>query len=225
MVPMNIAQLVTGPLSVNTWFVPLGERRIVVVDPGGDADMIIAHLRERHAEPALFALTHGHFDHITALPELAAAFPGVPIAIHEADAHFLGTGAIERHRSFFARIGGAGLIDAYASPLPAATAFFADGLDLSSVLGSVAEPTGWLIMHTPGHSKGSICLYSEREKTLISGDTLFNSGVGRTDAPGGNTPELERSLDLLSALPGETVVLPGHGPKTTISGELGGLRA
>lgn len=227
---MNIVQLVTGPLSVNTWFIPLDDRRVVVVDPGGDADIIIAHLRERHAAPALFALTHGHFDHIIAIPELLAAWPGTPIAIHKSDAHFLGAGALERHRSFFASIGGAGLIDQYGTSLPPATAFFEDGADLVSVLSSVPgassvpESTGWRIIHTPGHSKGSICLYNEREGVLIAGDTLFNSGVGRTDAAGGNLSELERSLDLLSALPPDTVVLPGHGPKTTIGRELGGIR-
>jgi len=231
---MNIVHFVTGPISVNTWLVPLDERRIVIVDPGGDADTIIAYLRERNAVPVLFALTHGHFDHITALPELSAAFPDVPIAIHEADAHFLGTGALERHRAFFARIGGAGLVEQYAAPLPAATAFLTGGKDIASVLSSVPESssvpaadlsaTGWLIMHTPGHSKGSVCLYNEKEKILVSGDTLFNSGVGRTDAPGGNIAELERSLDVLSELPGETIVLPGHGPRTTIAQELGTFR-
>jgi glyoxylase-like metal-dependent hydrolase (beta-lactamase superfamily II) len=227
---MNIVHFVTGPLSVNTWLVPLDERRMVVVDPGGDADMIITYLRERDAFPVLFALTHGHFDHITALPELSAAFPDVPIAIHEADAHFLGDGALERHRSFFTRIGGAGLVEQYSTPLPAATVFFAGGTDIASVLssvpksGSVPKSTDWLIMHTPGHSKGSVCLYNEKEKVLISGDTLFNSGVGRTDAPGGNISELDRSLDALSALPGETIVLPGHGPRTTIGQELGRFR-
>jgi glyoxylase-like metal-dependent hydrolase (beta-lactamase superfamily II) len=154
--------------------------------------MIIAYLRERDAVPVLFALTHGHFDHITALPELSAVFPDVPIAIHEADAHFLGAGALERHRTFFAVIGGAGLVEQYASPLPSASVFLIGGMDLGSALSSVPDtgselssvpavspPTGWHVIHTPGHSKGSVCLYNEKDKVLISGDTLFKSGVGR----------------------------------------------
>lgn len=217
---MDIVQLVTGPLSVNTWCFPLDEGRIVVVDPGGDADLIIAHLEERHSAPALFLLTHGHFDHLTALPELVGAFPGTPVVIHEADAFFLGEGAIERHRAFMAEIGGASIVARYPAPLPGATAFLRDGDDLCVVLGDSRE-TGWKVIHTPGHSKGSLCLYNEGEKILISGDTLFNAGIGRTDAPGGSVTEIEESLGKLSSLPPDTVVLPGHGRRTRIGDELG----
>jgi glyoxylase-like metal-dependent hydrolase (beta-lactamase superfamily II) len=225
---MNIVQLVTGPLSVNTWFIPLGENRVVIVDPGGDADLIIAHLEESGSVPVAFALTHGHFDHLIALPELVRTFPGLPIAIHEADSLFLGPGALERHLAFFTAIGGASLVKRYGEILPGATGFFRDGDDLNvaftnAAFGnapSVNAVSGWKVIHTPGHSKGSVCLYNEGEGILISGDTLFNAGVGRTDAPDGSSTELDSSLLRLSKLDANTVVLPGHGMRTRIGDEL-----
>ena len=74
-------------------------------------------------------------------------------------------------------------------------------------------------MHTPGHSPGSVCLYNEDLKTLISGDTLFRGGWGRTDSPGGDFAAMERSLARLFALDDDTIVLPGHGEPTTIGDE------
>lgn len=206
---MKITRFVTGPLSVNTWCVPLDSRRIMVVDPGGSADLIIAHLAELGAELSLVLLTHGHFDHIAALPALIKAFPDAEIAIHSADAGALGEGALERHHSFFEEIGGGSFIRRYRDALPPAGRLLAEG--------DMIE--GWRVLHTPGHSPGSICLYNEGERTLLSGDTLFSAGQGRTDTPGGDEAAMERSLIRLSALPPDTAVLPGHGPSTAIERE------
>lgn len=206
---MKITRFVTGPLSVNTWCVPLDSRRIMVVDPGGSADLIIAHLAELGAQLSLVLLTHGHFDHIAALLALIRAFPSAEIAIHREDAHSLGEGALERHYSFFEEIGAGSVIRRYRDALPAATRLIAEG----------DEFDGWRVLHTPGHSPGSVCLYNGAESTLLSGDTLFNAGQGRTDTPGGDEDAMSRSLARLSALPPETAVLPGHGPATTIERE------
>lgn len=216
---MKITQLVTGPLSVNTWFIELDLARVVVVDPGGDADLIIAHLAERGVEPALFLLTHGHFDHVIALPELARAWPRVPIAIQPDDASSLGPGAIARHRAIFAALGGESLVDAYSAELPPATVSLEDGKPI--ILPGTPETViqGWVVMHTPGHSPGSVCLYNAAEGVLVSGDTLFCAGYGRTDLEGGDSGELFRSLNRLFALPPRTLVLPGHGERTTIGDE------
>jgi len=222
---MKITQLVTGPLSVNTWCIELDPARVVVVDPGGDAELIIAHLAERGVEPALFLLTHGHFDHLIALPELVRAWPGVPIAIHPADAASLGPGAIARHRAVFAALGAESLVDSNPAELPQATVLLEDGKPIvlpgSPVSSGIPESIipGWVVMHTPGHSPGSVCLYNAGEGTLISGDTLFCAGYGRTDLEGGDSAELFRSLTRLFALPARTLVLPGHGDRTTIGDE------
>lgn len=216
---MKITQLVTGPLSVNTWCIELDPTRVMVVDPGGDADSIIAHLAERGVAPALFLLTHGHFDHVIALPELARAWPSVPIAIHPDDVASLGPGAIARHRAIFAAMGGESLVDAYSAELPPATVSLEDGKPI--VLPGTPETAipGWVVMHTPGHSPGSVCLYNAVEGVLVSGDTLFCAGYGRTDLEGGDSGELFRSLTRLFALPPRTLVLPGHGERTTIGAE------
>lgn len=218
---MKITQLVTGPLSVNTWCIFLDSRRVVVVDPGGDADLIIAHLEETASSPVCFLLTHGHFDHMIALPELARTWPGAPIAIHRADSAFLGEGALERHYGFFTELGAGPMVRRYGEELPQATSFLEEGKPVA--LPGLAEGAlpGWSVIHTPGHSPGSICLYNSAEGILISGDTLFNSGFGRTDAPGGSFDLLSQSLTRLFKLPPETRVLPGHGAQTTIGREKG----
>ena len=234
---MNITQLVTGPLSVNTWCIPLDSRRIIVVDPGGDADIIIAHIAEQNSTLAAILLTHGHFDHMTALPTLNRAFPGVPIAIHPDDALFLGTGALARHYSYFAALGMGQFMQPYTEELPPATTFLADGesvtiprldglkagIDMYADGNNACRETipGWKVLHTPGHSPGSVCFYNESEGILLSGDTLFNSGCGRTDGAGGSFEALMRSLGRLFELPRETLVLPGHGPRTSIGRESG----
>jgi len=214
---MKITHLVTGPLSVNTWIIPLDSLRMMVVDPGGDADSIIAHLAGRESVPALIVLTHGHFDHLIALPALKRAFPAVDIAMHAADGLFLGPGALARHHDFFTDLGAGSMIRRYREELPAATIELADGKEIVLADGTVLSD--WQVLHTPGHSPGSVCLYSKTQKTLVSGDTLFNSGFGRTDAAGGSMTELEASLSRLFALPADTLVLPGHGSSTTIGQE------
>jgi hydroxyacylglutathione hydrolase len=214
---MKITRLVTGPLSVNTWFIPLDEGRMIVVDPGGDSEMIISHLSGLNARVSLFFLTHGHFDHLIALPALAKAFPEADIAIHSGDARFLGEGALELHHAFFTSLGAASLIKKFLDPLPAPTIILDEGSPPVLRDGTPLAP--WTVMHTPGHSKGSVCLYNKSGNTLISGDTLFNSGYGRTDSDGGSLEELHKSLARLFLLPGGTEVLPGHGPNTTIARE------
>jgi glyoxylase-like metal-dependent hydrolase (beta-lactamase superfamily II) len=216
---MNITRLVTGPLSVNTWFIPVGGQSLVVVDPGGDAELIIAHLSRLEFSPALFFLTHGHFDHLTGLPALAAAFPDVPVAIHSADASFLGEGALERHYRFFTALGAGSVVTRYKEELPPPDILLAEGTPVFLADGKVLA--GWDVLHTPGHSPGSVCLYNRAENILVSGDTLFRSGVGRTDAPGGSSTALDASLERLFSLPAETLVLCGHGEQTTIGREKG----
>lgn len=206
---MEISVLATGSLSVNTWFIPLSANRLMVVDPGGDADKIIAYIRETGFAPECFLLTHGHFDHIAALGELTELWPQVPVIAHRDDAQWFGPGGRERHQKFFDELGAGFLVRNLKGDIPALDRTVADGEDVA----------GWEVFHTPGHSPGSICLY--RDDVLIAGDTLFRQGIGRTDGPGGSAEQLMESLSFLMTLPVKTRVLPGHGPQTTIGAERG----
>jgi len=208
-----IESLVVGPIAANCWIVSLdddertksGHRPCLVVDPGGDADVIIARLERRKLQPMIYVLTHGHLDHLAALPALAAAFPA-DIYIHSADSAYLGPEAYQVHVRDFQRVGAQAFVDEQWSDMPSATRLLSDG-----------DPVGpFHVLHTPGHTPGSICLYDATQGVLISGDTLFAGGVGRTDLPGGDARLLEKSLERLLALPGRTQVLPGHGPETLI---------
>lgn len=214
---MNITKIVTGPLSVNTWFIPLDAQRLVVVDPGGDIDSIIARVAKNDLRVALILLTHGHFDHMLALSALSRSFPEADIAIHPADSMYLGDGALALHHAFFEELGAASMIRHFQDPLPPATVFLEEGLPIRLKDGTTLSD--WTVLHTPGHSAGSICLYNGKDHILMSGDTLFSSGFGRTDAAGGSLAALQKSLERLFTLPDDTAVLPGHGRNTTIGQE------
>jgi glyoxylase-like metal-dependent hydrolase (beta-lactamase superfamily II) len=213
-----IDSIVVGAIATNCWIVPLNERECAVVDPGGDAEAIIARLRASRLRPSLILLTHGHFDHLAALPALEAAFgkdaANAPlICVHEADAAYLGPGALRPHRRDFALAGAQDYVDGLwpvpPAEMPAPGRFLAEG----DRIGPFA------VLHTPGHTPGSICFYDELEGSLFSGDTLFAGGVGRTDLPGGDGEALAASLGRLLALPPSVRVFPGHGSRTAIGRE------
>jgi glyoxylase-like metal-dependent hydrolase (beta-lactamase superfamily II) len=204
-----VNQLCVGELQTNCWIIPLPQDGgCVLVDPGGDGDLIIARLAKLLLRPRYIVITHAHFDHIAALSEIAAAYPDAEIAIHRLEAAKIGSGGLELQRRDLAAVGVYG--DVLKGPLPEAGRL----LDEGDILGP------FRVLHLPGHSPGSIGLLWEDEKILISGDTLFRAGVGRTDLPGGDWDQLNASLRRLFSLDGDVQVYPGHGPATTIRREL-----
>jgi len=215
---MHITSLVTGALSVNTLLIPADAGRLVIVDPGGNAESIIAQVRAMNASPALIVLTHGHFDHMAALAAVCAEYPDAGVAIHSADAQWLGPGAINKHLDFFRILGAESMVLRNPEELPSPTHFLSEGE--SPVFPDGTRWEGWTVMGTPGHSPGSVCLFNENERILVSGDTLFRHGYGRTDGPGGSMEALSASLGKLSRLAGAVRVIPGHGGETTIAAEL-----
>lgn len=211
-----VEHLVVGPLGVNCCIVSPDEERggAMVVDPGGDASAIIARLRRLKLRPTRIVLTHGHWDHCAASAELAAAFSrdgeaAPALVIHRSDARYLGPGSLAAHEEDFARLGALDFVRSSWDEPPAPGLLVDEGDSLAP----------FTVFHTPGHTPGSIALYDAEAGLLISGDTLFAGGIGRTDLPYGDPRALGRSLRRILELPPKTRVIPGHGPETTIGKE------
>ena len=213
---------ITGLLEVNTYIVELGDGKIFLVDAGGNEDELISFINEKGFVPLAVVLTHGHFDHIGALAELKKAFPDVKIMIHSEDSTLIGKNAQENQCRMFSGSGLEPYIEQCANHVPEADVLLKS--DDILFTDSTNFKGGFTVIHTPGHSKGSICLYNKDSSILFSGDTLFKSSWGRTDFEGGNDNLLFESLKTLLSLPAETVVFPGHGNHTVIGSEQGLLR-
>lgn len=189
---MNIKILPVGGLGTNCYILE-HEGRAAVIDPGDEAGRILAQLESDGVQTDYILLTHGHYDHTTAVPQLAQALPGARIYIHRADAKGAGS------RLF---------------PL-------ADQVEELSHYdeGDTLELAGLAIrvLHTPGHSLGSVVL--RVENVLFTGDTLFAGSCGRTDLPGGSYEQILDSLARLAGLEGDFHVLPGHDVASTLDRE------
>jgi hydroxyacylglutathione hydrolase len=200
--------LAVGPLHCNCSI--LGDeasREAIVVDPGDDISRILALLAQHHLTVKQILVTHAHIDHIAGAQRLKQ-LTGAPILYNQNDLPLIQ------------------MMDIQAGWLGIATPEVAppdDNLTHGRVITVGASPeqaqaglTG-SILHTPGHTEGSVCLYLPEQSLLIAGDTLFAGSVGRTDLPGGNTRKLLHSIhDHLLSLPDATRVIPGHGASTTI---------
>ena len=200
-----IHRLVVGPLQANCYVAACPRtREAAIVDPGGDADRIAARVLEEGLRPRCIVNTHAHPDHAGANAALKARF-GVPVLMHRAEAAML------RHAEpLLQRLG------LPFEPPPPPDALLEDGDAIAT--GEIV----FRVVHTPGHSPGGICLLHDLSSPpiLLSGDTLFAGSVGRTDLPGGSQEALEASIrDRILPLPDETLLLPGHGPETTLGRE------
>jgi glyoxylase-like metal-dependent hydrolase (beta-lactamase superfamily II) len=208
----KITRLVVGPIATNCWIYQIDEKNAAVIDPGDEADAIISALKKLDLSPVFILLTHGHFDHIAALPELAAAFssPKPQIAIHCLDAEYLGPEAYKIHSvSIKAAMGGSSFFGAFGNNLPPPDILLEEGATIGP----------FTVLHLPGHTPGSCAFWDKEAGILFSGDTLFEAGYGRTDLPGGNDEQMIASLRRLFAMDANIQVFPGHGGATTIEQE------
>ncbi len=197
---MKYETIIVGPFETNCYLVYSKNLACAVIDPGADPQKIIAEIERKRLRPVVLINTHGHVDHVGANKDIKEKYE-VPFYIHADDDLMLQYA----HKSELATI-----LRASASPPP--DDFLKDGQVLN------IGPIQLEVIHTPGHSPGSVSL--KRDKVLFSGDTLFCGGVGRTDLPGGSWDALERSVkEKIFRLADETLVLPGHGPLTTVAQE------
>lgn|SRR4030042_701140 len=196
-----IKRLVVGSLSANCFIAgkeSTGEG--IVIDPGGNGDEIYRAIKETGLDIKIIILTHGHSDHIAALYDIQDK-TGAEVAIHLEDTDFL-----EGHGSFSSQFG-----ISYKTPHPP-DRLLREG-DIIDISGMSLK-----VIHTPGHTPGSICLLAEYG--VFTGDTIFRRGIGTTLMPGSSRPQLLDSIrKKLMVLPDDTIIYPGHGRETTIGAE------
>ncbi len=197
---MIVKKLVVGTFASNCYIVGSeSTKEGMLIDPGADAKEILKNVKELGLDIKCIVLTHAHIDHIGAVSEVKEA-TGAEVAIHKDEAKSLGG------RSLSNLFG----LSYSAPPPPDRLLKGGDSIDIGEL--------HFLVLHTPGHSPGGICLLGH--DMVFSGDTLFNYGIGRTDFPGCSYNQIMDSIRTkLMVLPDDTMVYPGHGPDTTIGTE------
>lgn len=187
---MEITVLTLGGYMTNCYILRQeASSKCLIIDPGYEAGRILSVLQQKQLEPEAILLTHGHFDHVGAVQDLAAE-TDCDVYIAEAD---LSLPPMITNGKLY-----------YTHTYPASGTLNLAGLAIR-------------VLPTPGHTPGSVCLLVE--DTMFSGDTLFQGSCGRTDLPGGSWEQIAASLKTLASLPGDYRVLPGHGGETTLDRE------
>ncbi|MGX9135258.1 MBL fold metallo-hydrolase [Rummeliibacillus sp. JY-2-4R] len=202
---LNVRTFPLGPVQANCYVISNSENECLVIDPGGEGEKFVKQLRALNLKPLAILLTHAHFDHIGGVDAVREAFK-IPVYLHKKESSWL------------------------QDPKKNGSAKYAEIPDI------IIEPTDQLIseekivekgnfsfeiLHTPGHSPGSITFLFKNEGFAIVGDTLFEGSIGRTDLPEGNSKQLLSSIhDKLLTLDEETIIYPGHGNPTRVDIEM-----
>lgn len=193
----RVTTLIVGMLQTNCYIVACGQGTSVVIDPGDEGERLIEACKINGLKPKMVLITHGHVDHTNAADDIKRFF-GAEIICHQSDRYMIESETVSMW------------------DLRRKTCT----VDRTVEDGDVIEvgDLNFKVIHTPGHTRGSICFFVD--SVVFSGDTLFRGSVGRTDLPGGSEETLMASLKRkLMVLPSDTLVLPGHGPETTIAYE------
>jgi hydroxyacylglutathione hydrolase len=202
---LTIITIPVGQMQSNCYIV-VDEKtnKCLIIDPGDDWEYLISKIQEQNLAVTAIIATHGHFDHIMGVFPIQRMF-NVSFLIHKND-EFLLQNMQSSARHF---------LNVEAGPVPIADCNLKDKEAI--LLGA----NKFEIIHTPGHTPGSICLYNKKDKILFTGDLVFaEGGVGRTDFSYSNQSELEKSIARVFKLPEDTIIYPGHGSSTTIKNEL-----
>lgn len=203
---MQIINLFPGSYGSNCYLVE-GDGHALIVDPSASAAAILRRLREDGCVPDAILLTHGHFDHIMSIDTLRQAEPNLKVYIHEADAPMLADGKKNAFSLFF------GQDRAWKE----ADELLSDGQTIS--VGNAV----FRVIHTPGHSPGSVCFLCEEEGVMLTGDTLFADNIGRCDLWEGSHAVMRKTLQGLRDYDGSLTIYPGHGDTNTLAKALDSL--
>lgn len=196
---MKMLQMILGPLNTNCYIVYGVDKKAAVIDPGFSPEVIWSVVEENGLTLEKILLTHAHFDHITAVEEMRKK--GAELYLHKDDEEMLYNSDLNYMRGFAGK----------ELHFKKAEHLLEDG-DIIEIGGETLT-----VLHTPGHTKGSVCYLSEN--MMFSGDTLFRDGIGRTDLYGGSFGTLSSSLERLKGLEKDYTVYPGHGEQTALQYE------
>jgi hydroxyacylglutathione hydrolase len=190
----SFSLITVGMFEVNCYLVPVAKsRRLYIIDPGDDAESVVAAAAEFDYDEAVILLTHTHVDHIRGVPGVYEKLGVKHVMVHPDDQEF------------------------YHSPYNQLLPYLPAAENLPECIGEIPKPD-FEVIHTPGHTPGCVCY--RFDNALFCGDTLFAGSIGRTDLPGGNSKTLLKSIKSeLMILPEELKTYPGHGPATTIGEE------
>ncbi len=209
-------RIIVGPSHTNAYIYSISKKECILIDPGADPELLIKKLEAINMRPRAIVFTHGYIDHISATVRLMQAFEeyelDIQVGIHADDQHLLGENGYSVQEKLLRESGNSQLFDELKTRLPEANFTFEDGDKIMD--------TNLTVIHTPGRSRGSVCLYEETQQLVFTGDTLMFKTIGNTNLPEADHEQLINSVKTqLFCLPPETIVFPGHGPQTTIERE------